>query len=211
MKIKRTPLIIYKLFFGLLGFSSIVTEIAVISERGFFNAANFFSYFTIESNVIVAMVFIASAIAIAMKKTGALSILRIAATTYILIVGIGFSVLLAGLENTVFTAVEWNNMVLHYIIPLAALIDIAIDRPRRSWTFRKSLLILLFPIVYVGYSLIRGSSTGWYPYPFLTPVDGQYGPVAVVVAGLVILALGIMALLYYWSSATRSKARPRKA
>lgn len=37
-------LISYKLFFALLGFSAIVTEIATAVERGTFNPANFFSF-----------------------------------------------------------------------------------------------------------------------------------------------------------------------
>ena len=181
----------YKLFFALLGFSAIVTEIATIAARGRFNPANFFSFFTIETNLLVIVVLLLSAIAVAMGKNGKLDALRGATTVYILIVGIGFSVLLAGIEDTTLTAVPWDNTVLHYIIPVAVLVDFVIDRPKRKLLFKASLLWLLFPIIYVAYSLIRGALVGWYPYPFLDPGAKGYGAVAFTVLGLLVLALGL--------------------
>src|SRR5687768_13932518 len=95
----KNVLIGYKLFFGLLGFSAIVTEIATIVERGRFNPINFFSYFTIETNILVVITLLLCAVAVAMGKNNKLDVLRSAVTVYILIVGIGFSLLLAGIED----------------------------------------------------------------------------------------------------------------
>jgi hypothetical protein len=181
----------YKLFFALLGFSAIVTEIATIAARGRFNPVNFFSFFTIEANLLVVVVLLLSAIAVAMGKNGKLDALRGATVVYILIVGIGFSVLLAGIEDTTLTAVPWDNTVLHYIIPVAVLVDFVIDWPKRKLLFKASLPWLLFPILYVAYSLIRGALVGWYPYPFLDPDTKGYGAVAFTVLGLLALALGL--------------------
>lgn len=184
-------LIGYKLFFGLLGFSAFVTEIATIVERGRFNPINFFSYFTIETNILVFMTLLLSAIAVAMGKNGKLDVLRSAVTVYILIVGIGFSVLLAGIDGITLTAVPWDNTVLHYIIPVAMLVDFLIDRPKRTLPFKQSMVWLLFPVIYVTYSLTRGALIGWYPYPFLDPDTKGYGVVAFTVMGLFVLALGM--------------------
>ncbi|EDK72307.1 conserved hypothetical protein [candidate division TM7 genomosp. GTL1] len=180
--------VIYKLSFGLLGFSAIVTEIVVLMERGVFNLANFLSYFTIESNTLVVVTLLLSAVAVR-GKSNKLDILRGAVTVYILIVGIGFSLLLAGIEGLVLTAVPWDNTVLHYIIPVAVLIDYLIDRPKRKLPFGKSLIWLLFPVIYVAYSLTRGALTGWYPYPFLNPDTKGYGAVAFTVTSLLLLGV----------------------
>lgn len=182
-------LIGYKLFFALLGFSAIVTEIATIAERGRFNPANFFSFFTIESNILVFVVLLLSAVAVAMGKNGKLDTLRGATTVYILIVGIGFSFLLAGLEDVALTAVPWDNTVLHYIMPIAMLVDFLIDRPKRKLAFKQSLYWLLFPIAYVSYSLTRGALVGWYPYPFLNPDINGYGAIAFTASCLLVLGL----------------------
>lgn len=185
----KNILIGYKLFFSLLGFSAIVTEIVALIERGRFNPINFFSYFTIETNLLVFATLLLSAIAVAMGKNQKLDTLRGAVTVYILIVGIGFSLLLAGIEGITLTAVPWDNTVLHYIIPVAMFVDFLIDPPKSKLSFKKGILWLLFPIIYVTYSLVRGALTGWYPYPFLNPDPKGYGAIALTIFGLLVLAL----------------------
>ena len=189
-------LVFYKLFFALLGFSAVVTEIAVIAERGVFNAGNFFSFFTIETNILVFVTFIFSALAVASGiRRKWLDLLRSMTTVYILIVGVGFAVLLSGLEGVALTAVPWDNTVLHYIIPVAVLIDFLIDRPKTKIKFKTGLLWASIPLLYVGYSLVRGSVTGWYPYPFLNPDLKGFGVVGVTVAGLLILGILFIAFV----------------
>lgn len=192
MRLSRNVLIGWKLFFALLGFGAIMNEIATLIERGVFNSVNFFSYFTIECNVAVFVTFLLSAVAVAAKENDQLSALRGAVTVYIVVVGIGFSVLLAGIEGTTLTAVPWDNTVLHYIVPIAAALDYLVDRPARRLSFKKSLIWLLFPIAYVTYSLVRGSVTGWYPYPFLNPGAHGSGAVAATVAALLLLGVGLV-------------------
>ncbi len=179
---RKTLLVGYKTFFALLGLSAIVTEIATLVERGYFNPLTFFSYFTIQSNILVVVTLLLSALAVAAAKGRQLSVLRGVATVYIVVVGIGFSLLLAGVEGLILTAVPWDNIVLHYIIPAAVLIDFLIDRPA-SIRFATGLWWLIYPIVYVTAALIRGAITGWYPYPFLDPGKSSAGSIAVTILG----------------------------
>lgn len=189
-------LVFYKLFFALLGFSAVVTEIAVISERDVFNAGNFFSFFTIETNILVFITLILSALAVANgTRRKWLDVLRSMTTVYILVVGIGFAVLLSGLQNVALTAVPWDNTVLHYIIPIAVLVDFLIDRPKTKIKFKTGLLWVSVPLLYVVYSLVRGSITNWYPYPFLNPDLKGFGAVGVTVLGLVILGIVLIAFV----------------
>ncbi|MGC4043355.1 MAG: Pr6Pr family membrane protein [Armatimonas sp.] len=186
----KTLRIAYKVFFGLLGFSAIVTELATVAERGKLNPVNFFSYFTIQNNLLMVVVFLLSALYMAAGKSPRwLDTLRGAAGVYILVVGIAFSVLLAGRKGVGLTAVFWDNTVLHYLIPLAALLDLMLDLPQHKLRFSQSLLWLLYPVAYLAYSLIRGAITGWYPYPFLNPHPNGYGAIALVALGLLILTL----------------------
>jgi len=189
---RNTFLISYKLFFALLGFSSIIIEMAVTMERGTFKAENFFSYFTIETNILVVVMLLMSAVAIAAGKNGKLDLFRSATTVYILVVGIGFSALLSGLEGVKLTAVPWDNVVLHYIIPVAVFADFMTDRPRRKLPFKKALLWLLFPIIYATYALVRGGLTGWYPYPFLNPDVSGAASVVTTIIGFFALGFALV-------------------
>lgn len=198
-----TVLIGYKIFFALLGFAAIVTEIATLIERGYFNPLNFFSYFTIQTNIVVCIMLLLSALAVAAGKSSRFDVLRSAVTVYILVVGIGFSLLLAGMEGLVLTAVPWDNTVLHYIIPAAVLVDFLIDRPKRALSFKKSLVWLLFPVLYVTYALTRGAITGWYPYPFLNPATNGFGSVAFTVVSLFVLGLVLVAVVTWLTAAKK--------
>jgi hypothetical protein len=57
---------------------------------------------------------------------------------------------------------------------------------------------LIFPAIYLIYSLIRGSIVGWYPYPFVDATKLGYGKVALnsslVLAAFVIVGMGLIAV-----------------
>ncbi len=76
-------------------------------------------------------------------------------------------------------------------------LDWLIDPPRMRVTRRKALRWLIFPVVYFGYTLIRGAITGWYPYPFLNVAAKGYGQVLADGVGILIgmIAVGSATLL----------------
>jgi len=192
MKSKKI-LISYKIAFALLGFSAVVTEIATLVERGQFNPFNFFSYFTIQSNIFAFAILLASTVAVASnKKSTILNLLRGAATLYMVITGIVFAVLLAGVEGSILTAVPWDNIVLHYIMPVVLLVDWLVDKPNKSIAFKNSFVWLIYPVAYVIYSLTRGYFVDWYPYPFLDPSSNGYGGVLVTGIGIAGLTFVLM-------------------
>jgi len=193
---KRNYLIGYKVFFGLLGFSAIITEIATLAAQNMFSASNFFSYFTIEANTIAFIVFLVSAFYLfARKKSAILDFFRGASTFFMVVTGIVFAVLLSGIEGATLTAVPWDNIVLHYLIPIAVTLDWILDPPSNKVSYRKALAWLVFPLAYLAYSLIRGPIVEWYPYPFLDPSSGGYGQVAltstVILLGGLVLAYAV--------------------
>jgi hypothetical protein len=187
----------YKLFFGLLGTIAIFTEIIVGLGRGVLIPANFFSFFTIEANIFAAIIFLIGGFALLRGKTykyGAL--LRGAATLYMITTGIIFGVLLSGYDPTLLTFVPWDNIVLHYIIPVAVFADWLIDPPKIRLSFKKVLVWLIFPFTYLAYTLIRGAITGRYPYPFLDPANQHgYAGIAVTTVGITVTVLVITWML----------------
>jgi hypothetical protein len=185
---KKYLLVTYKVLFGILGLSAIATEIYALTINGRFNFVNFFSFFTVESNLFAATMLIVSACMVRKWQTKLLLTLRGAATLYMVTTGIVFSVLLSGLEATVLTAVPWDNIVLHYIMPIAVLADWLFDPPKSRIRFKNAIVWLVYPFVYVAYSLIRGQLVGWYPYPFLNPDTNGY-------IGIVVTSIGIAATI----------------
>ncbi len=187
--------------------AAIVTQLANTINVGN-SVVNFFSFFTIQSNIIGAVAVTVAALAgPAVRSTVWLSQLRGAATLYMAITGMIFSLLLSGAD--VQTPIPWVNSVLHYIFPLFIVIDWLVDRSVRPLSFRQGLIFLAYPIAYGAYSLIRGPIVDWYPYPFLDPRDHGYPYVVVMMIFVAIVGLGL-AWLLCWTS-RRDLGRPAEA
>jgi hypothetical protein len=177
-----------RILFGLLGLSAIITEVIVLQSRHTFNPANFFSYFTIQSNCLAVLWLLWFGLASYAKKPVAArwQLIRGGITLYMAMTGIIFAILLAPIENAVLTAVPWDNIVLHYLMPIILLADWLQFPPKTRISFRQSFSWLIFPALYVTYSLIRGHIVGWYPYPFLNASTRGYFFVGLMIAALLV-------------------------
>ena len=167
---------------------------------------NFFSFFTIQSNIIGVVAITTAALAgPAASGSVWLSQLRGAATLYMGVTGMIFSLLLSGAD--VQTPIPWVNSVLHYIFPLFIVIDWLVDRSVRPLTLRQGLIFLAYPIGYLAYCLIRGPIVDWYPYPFLDPRVNGYGFVAVMSLFVAVVTL-LLVWLLCWTSRQDFGRRP---
>lgn len=196
MVTRKNLLVGYKFLCGLLGLSALITEVVVLVDRGTFDPGNFFSFFTVESNLFAAGMFLVSGIALLRgKQSAGLTMLRGAATVYMATTGIVFALLLSGIDSRLLTAIPWDNTVLHYLIPIAVVLDWLLDPPKRRIPFRRATIWLAYPLAYLPYTLVRGHITGWYPYPFLDPSDKGYLSVAIVCVGVAAVVLAVIWLI----------------
>lgn len=177
--------------------AAVVTQLANSISLGN-SVSNFFSFFTIQSNIIGAAAVTTAALATQKAQRSVwLSQLRAAATLYMGITGMIFSLLLSGAD--VQTPIPWVNSVLHYLFPLFILIDWLLDRSVRPLTFRQGLVFLSYPVAYLAYSMIRGPIVNWYPYPFIDPRDHGYLFVAVMSLFVAVVGLAL-AWVLCWTS-----------
>lgn len=200
-------LIVVKVLFALLGFSALVTEVAVLVERGQFAADDFFSYFTVESNTLAVISLLLSAFAMATgHRSSRLDFYRGAVTLFMTTTIIIFIVLLSGYSSDELTAAPWDNTVLHYIMPIAIILDWLIASRVQPIAIRQSLIWLIFPLAYLVYSLIRGPIADWYPYPFMNPDEHGYGGVAVTSVVIAVVIGAIAAAIAFAARITAALA-----
>lgn len=191
-----------RILLGILGLSSLALEIIVLTNEGVFSAPNFFSFFTVLSNLFAAIFLIYFGFTDSFSRRA--QVIRGAVTLYMLMTGVIFAVLLAGLDNVRLTAVPWNNLVLHYIMPIVVVGDWFIHPPKKSLPTKAVAAWIVFPILYVVYTLVRGALVSWYPYPFLNPSLSSYMQVIVVSLFISIFVLtAAYALRFY--TVVRSK------
>jgi len=191
----RALIALYRLGFGLLTIVAILAQMLDLSGKGTFDPVNFFSYFTIQSNLIGVAVFLLGAARWRAPRSASWDLVRGGSVVYLTVTFVVFAILLSNTD--VDTAVPWVNAVVHEVFPIAVIADWLIDPPRAGLTLRQGLVWLVYPLVWTGYVLVRGALVGKYPYPFLDPANGGYGTVAVYI--LAILVFGVLlCALYVW-------------
>jgi len=204
---KTISLAIGRIIFGIIGLGAIVYQLhdSIKYAR---SILNFFSFFTIESNILAVIILLAlGSIALIKKNDDKLALIRGAITLYMTMTGIIYVLLLSGNEVALQTTVPWVNITLHYVLPLVLIVDWLVFPPRVYISFQKAMWWLVFPIVYLVYSLVRGSYKGWYPYPFINPVVNGW-PTVVVMS--ILIAFGVVILAGLLALRTRAN-KPQRA
>lgn len=127
----------------------------------------FISYFTILTNILVAMCF-SSVMTFRRHYTKFFStaIVHSAVCVYIIIVGLVYNLVLrqlwlpTGLQQIV-------DELLHSVIPLLFLFHWLAFVSKSNLKWKSATLWLLYPLFYLFFILLRGSFSGFYPYPFM--------------------------------------------
>ena len=144
----------------------------------------FFSFFTILTNLLVAVVFTAMAFTPAVTPS-----MQAATTVYIAIVGIIYALLLRQLWNP--QGAQWlADFLLHTVIPIGYVVHWLLFAPRTGLRWMLAVHWLLYPGVYLVYVLARGAVSGLYPYPFVNVGVLGYGGVLARAAGFLLVFLG---------------------
>ena len=176
--------------------------------------ANFFSFFTILSNTAAAVVLLWAAVWFFTRgrardaEPRGLAIALACVSTYMIITGIVYNILLRGIELPQGSEpVWWSNEVLHLVGPLFLLADVFVGPLRRALRWRALWAVVAFPILWVVYTMLRGGLitnpvTGdpfWYPYPFLNPnAPGGWASVIVYVIGIAVAILAVGSFVLWW-------------
>ncbi len=129
---------------------------------------NFFSYFTILSNLLAAVAFSAPVVAPAspIGRFFSRPSVRTAIVLYTSVTAATYIGILQGLWKP--EGLQWvADTTLHYVTPALFLIDWLLFSPKGTLRWGSVLPWLAFPLAYGLYSIFRGPLSGFWPYPFL--------------------------------------------
>lgn len=200
----RRPATPARMVFGLLRLAAAATALAAIitqiSERvanGAFVPEWYFSYFTVQSSLISVVVLgVGAVLAFRWRSDPELfTAVRMSAVAYATVTCVVYNVLLRGLPDQGFVGLAWPGEVLHVWIPVFLIVEWVVAPGRAVLGWERIWTAVGFPLVWLGFTLVRGVLGRWYPYPFLEP-DAPAGPVSVLVYIVVISAfiVGVAAL-----------------
>lgn len=177
-------------------------SLASVSVTGFSagkTVTNFFSYFTILSNLLVAISL--TTIILSPGSTPGRFFSRVSTRTaiavYIFIVGLVYNLVLRNIWSPTGWQLVADNL-LHVVVPLLYVLLWAVITTKQTLQWKDIYPWLIFPALYLAYSLIRGPIANWYPYPFLDAGKSGYGKVAInslfVLIAIIVVGLGLIAI-----------------
>lgn len=183
-----------------LGWISVVAQFVLIIQNReaeiLETVIRFFSFFTILTNILVALFFTAkifksfgNRFEILNKKTTLIAI-----TTFIFVVGLVYQVVLRAIWKP--TGVQFLvNELLHSVIPVLFLIYWFLFSPQENIKIKEVILWLLYPLFYLGFVLSRGLMSNFYPYPFLNISEIGIAQVLINSVLITVVILFIMGIL----------------
>jgi hypothetical protein len=186
-----------RLGFATLAIVAMTYQFATLNVRPEYTKGNFFSFFTIQSNIIAVAVLFLLVLVPSERRSSLFEGVRGGAVLYIAITGVVFAVLLAGLQEELQTTIPWVDFVVHKLMPVALVADWLVDPPRHRLPWWTVAAWLAYPLAWITYTLVRGEIVDWYPYPFVDVSKLGYGGVLGRSVGLTVgFAVAAAALLW---------------
>jgi hypothetical protein len=183
---------------ALLVAAGIVVQLLVTghSSDGFYKenperVLNVFAYFTIQSNLLLGGT--ALALALRPERNSALfRTLRLNGVLCIAVTGIVYHAVLA--RDADFHG--WGavaNFLLHTATPVVGVLGWLLFGPRGLTDWRIVGWSIVYPLVWLVFTLVRGEPTGFYPYPFVNVDEHGYGRVLLNCLLVAVLFLALAA------------------
>jgi hypothetical protein len=151
-----------------------------------------FSFFTLESNLLVCLVgvLVASGAAAGLAGRRWWSLLRLNALMGIVVTALVYWFVLAP------PVIPFSSIVLHYVVPPLAVLVWALAGPweRRPWALLAPAMA--WPVAYLAWTLVHGSFAHWYPYGFINADRHPAGTIArnAVLVALLLALVGALVL-----------------
>ena len=151
----------------------------------------YFSYFTIQSNFLVAV----SMLLIVRDRTDTqlFRVIRLASLVGITVTGIVAAVALPPSPNYTTGSLICDRL-LHIAVPALTFVGWVLFGPRGKVTRDDLLPSLIWPVLWLAATLALGPAVDWYPYPFLDVETIGYGRTLLNCALIAVLFLALAAL-----------------
>jgi hypothetical protein len=190
----------YSLITALLGWFAVIAQFIILLDNRTTSIPEaiirFFSYFTILTNIIVALTF--SSIALqGNTKWGRFfntPSTFTAITVYIIVVGAVYNIILRKIWHPVGLQIPVDEL-LHSAIPVLSVFFWLFFVPKITLQWKNSFAWLLYPLIYGLFIAIRGALSDFYPYPFINVAVIGYPRVLLNGLVLAVLFLGLSLFL----------------
>ena len=168
-----------------------------------FRPAEYFSYFTITSCILSGIVLLIAGIGLMrnLPETKWLTVARLTMACSMVIVGVIYNLLLANqAPDPRDVGYAWPvvpNLIMHTYMPILICLEWLWSNTTFKLKINQALWVLVYPLAWLAFSLVRGTMQGWWPYWFINPANGIDTVatwIGVISAFFVVLALILVPL-----------------
>jgi hypothetical protein len=186
-----------------IAFQSLILVICILgililmfTSETFFDALNLFSYYTIQSNLLVAAALALSirGLVKSQEDSPLLVIFKSGTVLWILVTSIVYHLMLSGLWHP-HGLIAFANLALHYLTTLGMVLNWLIFEKKGRYKVIFSIYWLSYPFCYILGSWLRGCLTGFFPYWFFNPTRPY--PDGAGSLGTMLMIVGLLALGFY--------------
>ena len=168
---------------GLIG--SVIWQVTDRTLNNNFRPFEYFAYFSIITAIFAgALLLVVGVRALRNLEEGKrLEIAKLSLTVAMVVVGVVYHALLSGVANDVrdgdYVWPVFPNEFIHTYAPILIVLEYLISQKAFNIRLRAALWVAVFPLVWLVFSVIRGSITNWWPYWFINP-NGEAGLVGMI-------------------------------
>jgi hypothetical protein len=180
---------------------SVYWQITDRLAHNLFRPSEYFSYFTITSCLLAGGVLAYSGVAILrnQKETKSATLIRLTVAVSMVIVGVIYNALLAGGDpDPRDIGYAWPvlpNLIMHTYMPIVIFLEWLLFNTDFKIKLKSVFWVLLYPLAWLAFTIIRGLAQGWWPYWFLDPhygVGTMLTWICVITAFFVVLSIALL-------------------
>lgn len=188
---------------GLLG--SVTWQVTDRIANDLFRPAEYFAYFSIVTAIVAGLFLITTGFGLLLKieDTKWVEIARLSLAVALIVVGVVYHALLADAANDVRDGdYAWPvlpNEIIHTYAPILAAVEYLISVRAFRIRLRAFVWVAVFPLIWLVFSIVRGSATNWWPYWFINPngeagLIGMLTYIAAITGFFLVLGLAVLGL-----------------
>jgi hypothetical protein len=191
----------FRLLIGIALLGSVAWQVLDRLANNIFRPTEYFAYFSIVGSIATGVLALVTGAYLLLSKseTKFLNIARLSAAVAMVVIGVVYHALLADAAGDVRDGdYAWPvlpNEIIHTYAPIAVAIEYLVSLKSPRLRLRAALWVTVFPLTWLGFSIVRGLSTNWWPYWFINPNgEGGVGTVLFYVSAITIffIALGFL-------------------
>jgi cytochrome bd-type quinol oxidase subunit 2 len=190
---------------GLALVGSVIWQVVDRIRVDLFRPTEYFAYFSITSAIFAGFVLVVSGLVLLQGKNESerLNIIRLIAVVSMIIVGVVYHALLGDSAlDPRDVGYDWPripNAIIHSYAPVLIALDYLLSLKSPRPKLRQALWVVLYPLAWLGLSIIRGLSDGWWPYWFINPeseggVIGMLTYIVVIAVAFIVLGFIVLGL-----------------